>query len=441
MTFHRYLAALAVVVGLAFGFAIGFSPAAEASRNSSGTYSLPSGSTVTTGTTITSSWANTLTSDLASELTNSLDRQGRGAMTAPLQCSSGTAAAPGLTFSADQDTGLYRVSAGTVGMSADGTQVQRWVSGSTTITGSMSVSGSTTWGGGIVVTTTTGGGTGVTSTGGASGGTGVVANGGTGNSTGLLATGTGSGSGVNATGGGTSGYGGAFTGGAPNGPAIFATGDGTGAGISATGGDSSGAGGSFTGGASNGNGLVSQGTGTGDGIQATGGNSSGEGVKGTGGTDGAGGYFISGTAATGGTRKTAVLVEAGDIVFTSTANPSITTGISNSVTPKNVVKAWARISMSGPGSVTVDNGFNISSAAFGGTGADFVRIVFASAFTDTTFACTVSGGTTSGPYLWVAVPVSTTQVDVGAYTDASTRVAMDSTFTNVSFNVICMGAQ
>jgi hypothetical protein len=51
---------------------------AEASRNSGGTYSLPTGNPVVTGTTITSTWANGTLTDIGTELTNSLDRQGRG---------------------------------------------------------------------------------------------------------------------------------------------------------------------------------------------------------------------------------------------------------------------------------------------------------------------------------------------------------------------------
>lgn len=50
------------------------------SRNGSGTYVLPSGNPVTTGTTITSAWANTTLSDIASALTGSVANDGQTTM-------------------------------------------------------------------------------------------------------------------------------------------------------------------------------------------------------------------------------------------------------------------------------------------------------------------------------------------------------------------------
>ena len=46
-------------------------------RNGSGTYSLPSGNPVTTGTTISSTWANTTLSDIATALTGSVASDGQ----------------------------------------------------------------------------------------------------------------------------------------------------------------------------------------------------------------------------------------------------------------------------------------------------------------------------------------------------------------------------
>lgn len=50
--------------------------------NGSGTYSLPAGNPVTTGTTISSSWANTTLSDIATALTNCITRDGQSPPTA-----------------------------------------------------------------------------------------------------------------------------------------------------------------------------------------------------------------------------------------------------------------------------------------------------------------------------------------------------------------------
>ncbi len=81
------------------------------SRNSSGTYSLPSGNPVVTGTTITSTWANTTLSDIATALTDSLSRSGLGSMTAGLGLFDGTASLPGLSWGTELTSGLYRAGA------------------------------------------------------------------------------------------------------------------------------------------------------------------------------------------------------------------------------------------------------------------------------------------------------------------------------------------
>ena len=54
------------------------------SRNGSGTYVLPTGNPVVTGTTITSNWANTTFSDVATALTGSIAADGQTPMTGPL---------------------------------------------------------------------------------------------------------------------------------------------------------------------------------------------------------------------------------------------------------------------------------------------------------------------------------------------------------------------
>lgn len=79
---------------------------AFAGRDGSGTYSLPNVD-VSAGQTITSSWANTTLHDIATELTNSLDRSGRGSMSAPFKLTNGTCAAPSGTFLSEISSGLY----------------------------------------------------------------------------------------------------------------------------------------------------------------------------------------------------------------------------------------------------------------------------------------------------------------------------------------------
>jgi len=54
------------------------------SRNGSGIYNLPSGNPVTTGTTITSSWANTTMQNIADGLTQSVSADGQTPMSGAL---------------------------------------------------------------------------------------------------------------------------------------------------------------------------------------------------------------------------------------------------------------------------------------------------------------------------------------------------------------------
>ena len=54
------------------------------SRNGSGTYSLPAGNPVVTGTTISSTWANSTLTDIANTLTGSLASDGQTTATGNL---------------------------------------------------------------------------------------------------------------------------------------------------------------------------------------------------------------------------------------------------------------------------------------------------------------------------------------------------------------------
>ena len=102
------------------------------SRNGSGTYSLPAGNPVVTGTTIASTWANTTMSDLAAALTDSVAADGQTPMTGNLDLNThkvvnlvaGTASGDAIefaqfktpTFTGDvtiTSTGFVLISAGT----------------------------------------------------------------------------------------------------------------------------------------------------------------------------------------------------------------------------------------------------------------------------------------------------------------------------------------
>ena len=106
------------------------------SRNNSGTYSLPTGNPVVSGTIITSTWANDTMSDLASALTDSLSRSGKGGMTAPLRLDDGVVSAPGLAFVNETGTGFYRAGSSDVRFALAGTELLKITSIGLTLTSS-----------------------------------------------------------------------------------------------------------------------------------------------------------------------------------------------------------------------------------------------------------------------------------------------------------------
>src|SRR5207253_269576 len=101
------------------GFAIYLRPA-DASRNSSGTYSTPN--TFVSGTTISSTNVNANFSDLATEMTDSLDRSGKGGMLAALRGVDGTVAAPAFSYTSETGSGEYRIGASDLGWAISGTK-------------------------------------------------------------------------------------------------------------------------------------------------------------------------------------------------------------------------------------------------------------------------------------------------------------------------------
>lgn len=94
-------------------------------RNNQGQYVLPSGNPVVSGTLIESTWANTTMVDIGAELENSLDRNGRGGMLAPFKITDGAITAPGLAFTQETTSGLYRSASGVLNLSVKGSQVQQ----------------------------------------------------------------------------------------------------------------------------------------------------------------------------------------------------------------------------------------------------------------------------------------------------------------------------
>jgi hypothetical protein len=350
----KSLAVLGVLVGIVAGQVFSYVQDSLASRNSSGTYSLPSGNPVVSGTAISSTVHNNTMSDVASELTNSLDRNGRGAMLAPLQLASGTVSAPGLTFSGDADTGFYRIGANDVALSAGGTKAQEWQSTGATFP--------------LVATTQAG----------------ITATQSTMNGSAVTATGNGTGSGVTATGGSNAGDGVRGTGGAGSGLGVHGVGGSTnGTGVQ---GEASGSG----------NGVFGSTTGSGNGVRAQ--------------SAGAGAALYA-TNSGGGN---AIEVSTGNAKF-SAGNPSSSTAFTNTLTQTNFAKVWATVTSSGSATLTISDGFNVTSAS---ASTSVVTITFASAFANTNYSVQLTGD--GGSYLACKPGTKTTTtlvvscLDVGA---------------------------
>ena len=96
-------------------------------RNSTGQYSLPAGNPVADSTVISSTWANPTMGDLANEITQSLDRNGRGGMLVAFKNVDGTKAAPGMTFTTEPSSGIYRAATNDIRMSVGNDDATRWV--------------------------------------------------------------------------------------------------------------------------------------------------------------------------------------------------------------------------------------------------------------------------------------------------------------------------
>lgn len=90
------------------------------SRAAGGTYTLPAGNPVVTGTIISSTWGNTTLSDIATALTDSLSRTGLGGMTAALLLPDGAVGAPSLGFTNFPTTGLFTSGGGGFSISTSG---------------------------------------------------------------------------------------------------------------------------------------------------------------------------------------------------------------------------------------------------------------------------------------------------------------------------------
>ncbi len=109
-------------------------------RDANGNYTLVAGNPVVAGTPITTSWANPTLQDVAQAMTNSLSRNGLGGMLVPFQNDDGSIGLPGITWTSETKTGLYRAGTNDMRVSVNGVDNMRWNASGT------QVWNGTTWG-------------------------------------------------------------------------------------------------------------------------------------------------------------------------------------------------------------------------------------------------------------------------------------------------------
>jgi hypothetical protein len=107
-------------------------------RNVSGTYSLPL-PPVVPNTVIQAAWANTTEDDIAQALTDSLDRNGRGGMTAAFRLINGSVLQPAFAFSSETGTGVYLETPGVMAVAVMGAKVASWSGGQYTLYSDLSI--------------------------------------------------------------------------------------------------------------------------------------------------------------------------------------------------------------------------------------------------------------------------------------------------------------
>ncbi len=100
-------------------------------RDSGGTYTLPAGNPVVSGTTIDATWANPTMSDIETVLTDSLSRSGDGGMLVPFLNTDGTVTLPGISWVTQPNMGYYRFGLDEMRISVGGVDKARFTADAT----------------------------------------------------------------------------------------------------------------------------------------------------------------------------------------------------------------------------------------------------------------------------------------------------------------------
>jgi microcystin-dependent protein len=117
-------------------------------RNGSGTYTVPI--TYTPNTLASAADVNSNFTDVATAMTGSLPRDGQAGMSGQMKLADGALASPGLTFDADQDTGIRRSAANTIRIVCGGVDIlEISAAGLSALAGAITVNGTVPIGAGM----------------------------------------------------------------------------------------------------------------------------------------------------------------------------------------------------------------------------------------------------------------------------------------------------
>jgi hypothetical protein len=111
-------------------------------RDINGNFTLDPSNPVIPGSVIETGWANPTLTDIAAALTDSLSRSGAGGMLAPFRFSDGTLAAPGIAFTNEPSSGLYRAALNDIRFAIGSSDVMRFIPGGVVIPAAKSLTAS-----------------------------------------------------------------------------------------------------------------------------------------------------------------------------------------------------------------------------------------------------------------------------------------------------------
>lgn len=159
------------------------------------------------------------------------------------------------------------------------------------------------------------------------------------------------------------------------------------------------------------------------------------GVTSTGPAGTAGGVFANGTAATGAAPQNALSLTNGYLGFSGVTNPNKDVAFTNIVTPKNVCKAWAYITIDTVNTPTLHDGFNMGAVSITPT-SDTLTVAWAQAFPAATYACVASS------QYDVAVASQSTTGATFRFYDRSSATAVDlDVITGMWISIVVFAAQ